>query len=80
MPTINQLVRKGRKKKIKKASAPALKYKFNTLKRRPVKTPSPFKKGVCLRILIQNPRKPNSAMRKVARVRLTNYKNTQLYW
>ncbi|OGO00099.1 MAG: 30S ribosomal protein S12 [Chloroflexi bacterium RBG_13_52_14] len=74
MPTINQLVRKGRKKLKKKAKAPALRYTFNTLKgkgeRR--KKGSPQKRGVCLQVKTVTPKKPNSALRKVARVRLTN--------
>ena len=72
MPTINQLVRKGRKAKKKKVSMPALKYTFSTKKRRSIKGDASFKRGVCLQVKTQTPRKPNSALRKVARVRLSN--------
>lgn len=72
MPTINQLVKKKRKKTSKKPSAVALRYGFNTLKNRPTKYASPFKRGVCTRVSTTTPKKPNSALRKVARVRLTN--------
>ncbi len=56
----------------KKAKTPALSFYFNSLKNRPVNSPSPFKRGVCLKVFTQTPKKPNSALRKVARVRLTN--------
>ncbi len=73
MPTINQLVRKGRKKQTKKVKAPALRYTFNTFKRRLRDTGgSPQMRGVCTQVRTQTPKKPNSALRKVARVRLTN--------
>lgn len=72
MPTINQLVRKGRKDKKKKASTPALKYSFSTMKKRAIPGNAPFKRGVCLQVKTATPRKPNSALRKVARVRLSN--------
>jgi len=74
MPTIRQLTRQGRKSKRKKARSPALLRGFNVLKNKPVDTPkgSPFKRGVCLQVKTMTPRKPNSALRKVARVRLTN--------
>ncbi len=72
MPTINQLVKKGRKKVVYKSKAPALLWGFNYKKNRPVKYPSPFKRGVCLKVFTTTPKKPNSALRKVARVRLTN--------
>ncbi|MEX1997234.1 MAG: 30S ribosomal protein S12 [Candidatus Andersenbacteria bacterium] len=72
MPTTNQLVRKGRKSKKKKSKAPALLRSFNVLKNHPVRLSSPFKRGVCLQVKTMTPKKPNSAMRKVARVRLTN--------
>ena len=73
MPTVNQLVRKGRKTKHKKAKAPALRYMFNTLKNRGRRTTgSPQKRGVCVQVRTMTPKKPNSALRKVARVRLTN--------
>lgn len=72
MATVNQLVRKGRKKQEKKAKTLALRRGFNTLKNKPAHYPSPFKRGVCLKVTTKTPRKPNSALRKVARVRLTN--------
>ena len=74
MPTINQLVRKGRKKLKKKAKAPALRYTYNTLKNKSERGSkgSPQKRGVCLQVKTVTPKKPNSALRKVARVRLTN--------
>lgn len=72
MPTIQQLIKKGRKKTKKSQKAPALAFGFNVLKNRPKLYPSPFKKGVCLKVFTATPKKPNSALRKVARVRLTN--------
>ncbi len=73
MPTVNQLVRKGRKKKVFKDKAPALRFVFNSLKDRGSRgTGSPHKRGVCVQVRTQTPKKPNSALRKVARVRLTN--------
>ena len=72
MPTINQLVKKGRKPITYKSKAVALGWGFNYKKNRPVKYPSPFKRGVCLKVFTTTPKKPNSALRKVARVRLTN--------
>lgn len=72
MPTIRQLIKKGRKKTRAKSKTPALSFNFNSLKNRPVGTASPFKRGVCLRVFTTTPKKPNSALRKVARVRLTN--------
>lgn len=74
MPTINQLVRKGRKPVKKKTKAPALRYTFNTLTNRMVRSRkgAPQKRGVCTQVRTVTPRKPNSALRKVARVRLTN--------
>ena len=73
MPTVNQLVRKGRKSKHKKDKAPALRYSFNSLKNRGKRdSGSPQKRGVCVQVRTQTPKKPNSALRKVARVRLTN--------
>jgi small subunit ribosomal protein S12 len=71
-PTIRQLIKKGRKKIKKPAKRPALALGFNVLKNRPKKFPSPFKRGVCLKVFTVTPKKPNSALRKVARVRLTN--------
>lgn len=73
MPTINQLVRKSRKKQRKKSKAPALRYTFNALKRKVKWGPgAPQKRGVCTQVRTATPKKPNSALRKVARVRLTN--------
>jgi len=72
MPTIRQLIKKGREKTAYKAKAPALRRYFNYLKNRPVDSSSPFKRGVCLKVFTTTPKKPNSALRKVARVRLTN--------
>jgi len=72
MPTIQQLIKRPRKKIAKKAKVPALWQSFNLLKNRPKHTPSPFKRGVCVKVKTVTPKKPNSALRKVARVRLTN--------
>ena len=72
MPTINQLVREGRKRSVKKSTAPALLRGMNSLKRVPTNTRSPQKRGVCTSVKTVTPKKPNSALRKVARVRLTN--------
>ena len=74
MPTINQLVRKGRAFKKARTKAPALQYTFNSMKQRRLMQPkgAPQKRGVCTQVRTQTPKKPNSALRKVARVRLTN--------
>ncbi len=72
MPTIHQLVKKGRSRAKKRSKTPALTFGFNTLKNRPVNYPSSFKRGICLKVFTTTPKKPNSALRKVARVRLTN--------
>lgn len=73
MPTINQLVRGGRKQHRKKSKAPALRYTFNALQRKTRWGPgSPQKRGVCVQVRTMTPKKPNSALRKIARVRLTN--------
>ncbi len=74
MPTINQLIRKGRKPKLCKAKSPALLYTFNSFKQRRTRRPkgSPQKRGVCTQVRTMTPKKPNSALRKIARVRLTN--------
>ena len=89
MPTINQLVRKGRTARTFKSKSPALNRGYNSLKSRPIELASPQKRGVCTRVGTMTPKKPNSALRKYARVRLSNglifqvsaitYKNTQLY-
>ena len=72
MPTINQLVREGRTSAVKKSTAPALNKGMNSLKRVATDTHSPQKRGVCTSVKTVTPKKPNSALRKVARVRLTN--------
>lgn len=72
MARISQLVRKGRIKQIRKSKSPALQRGFNVLQNRPIFYPSPFKRGVCTKVTTTTPRKPNSAIRKIARVRLTN--------
>ena len=74
MPTINQLVRQGRRSKIVKAKSPALKMVSDTLHRRKtvLDIGAPFKRGVCLKVTTTTPKKPNSALRKIARVRLSN--------
>ena len=70
--TFNQLVRKGRKTEEKKSTAPALQKTFNSIKKAYVNANSPQKRGVCIVVKTTTPKKPNSALRKVARVRLTN--------
>ncbi len=74
MPTVNQLIRKGRKSKLKKAKYAAIQTTLDTLHRKRTRLPkgSPFKRGVCLKVFTRTPKKPNSALRKVARVRLSN--------
>lgn len=74
MPTINQLVRKGRQAKKKKSKAPALLYTFNSYSQQRTRRPkgAPQKRGVCTQVKTMTPKKPNSALRKVARVRLSN--------
>ncbi|MBU6414740.1 30S ribosomal protein S12 [Patescibacteria group bacterium] len=72
MPTIHQLLKRSRKSGKKKTKAPALGRSFNLKKNRPKFHPSPFKRGVCVKVTTMTPKKPNSALRKVARVRLTN--------
>ena len=81
MPTVNQLVRKGRRTAKKKSTAPALQTVSNTLKRRKreLKKGSPFKRGVCIKVYTMTPKKPNSALRKVARVRLSNGDEVNAY-
>lgn len=79
MPTINQLVRKGRKSIRKKHKTPALLTGFNAMKRRVIYNPSPFKRGVCVQVKTMTPKKPNSALRKIARVRLTNHAEVTAY-
>ena len=72
MPTFNQLVRKGRQTAVKKSTAPALQKSFNSLRRKTMDSPSPQKRGVCTAVKTATPKKPNSALRKIARVRLSN--------
>ncbi len=73
MPTVNQLVRKGRKKVSRRTKTPALRFIYNALKNRMVREKgSPQKRGVCIQVKTTTPKKPNSALRKIARVRLTN--------
>lgn len=72
MPTINQLVKKGRKKIKTKPTSPALKFYFNVLKGKKVFAPAPFKRGVCLKVGVMTPKRPNSALRKIAKVKLSN--------
>lgn len=79
MPTINQLIRHGRKAKPKKIRATALRRAFNTLKNRYTNYPSGQKRGVCTIVKTLTPRKPNSALRKVARVRLSNKQEVTAY-
>ena len=79
MPTFNQLVRKGRETSVKKSTAPALLYGFNSLKKRPTDANSPQKRGVCTTVKTMTPKKPNSALRKMARVRLTNGMEVSAY-
>ena len=79
MPTINQLIKKPRKDKVTKSKVPALNKGFNTLKNKPTFYPAPFKRGVCVKVTTKTPRKPNSAIRKYARVRLTNGEEVSAY-
>ena len=79
MPTVNQLAKKGRKAKIRKSKTVALRKGFNTLKNKPTSYNSPFKRGVCVKVGTTTPRKPNSALRKIARVRLTNHNEVTAY-
>ncbi|MES2470980.1 MAG: 30S ribosomal protein S12 [Patescibacteria group bacterium] len=72
MPTINQLVRRSRTRFTRKSKSVALTRSFNTIKNRPRILPSPFKRGVCVKVTTKTPKKPNSAIRKIARVRLSN--------
>lgn len=79
MPTINQLVKSGRKRSTYKSKSPALGYNYNTLKKQYVHSNSPQKRGVCTSVKTVTPKKPNSALRKVARVRLTNQMEVTAY-
>ena len=80
MPTINQLIRKGRNKVTKKTKSPALRFTYNALKNKMVEGKgSPQKRGVCTQVKTTTPKKPNSALRKIARVRLTNQMEVTAY-
>jgi small subunit ribosomal protein S12 len=80
VPTINQLIRKGRKKLTKKTKAPALRFTYNALKNKMIEGKgSPQKRGVCTQVRTMTPKKPNSALRKIARVRLTNQMEVTAY-
>ena len=80
MPTISQLVRKGRQRIRKKTAAPALRFNYNALDQRTTRgRGSPFKRGVCLQVRTMTPKKPNSALRKIARVRLSNQMEVTAY-
>ena len=72
MPTVNQIIRKGRGKKVKKSKSPVLQVGLNSIERKQTKATSPQKRGVCTRVGTMTPKKPNSALRKYARVRLSN--------
>ena len=79
MPTINQLVKKNRGKKTRKSKSPVLNVGFNTIERKQTNDMSPQKRGVCTRVGTKTPKKPNSALRKYARVRLSNGKEIDAY-
>lgn len=80
MPTVNQLVRKGRKKASSKSKTPALRYIYNALKKKMILGKgSPQKRGICVQVRTVTPKKPNSALRKIARVRLTNHMEVTAY-
>jgi small subunit ribosomal protein S12 len=80
LPTINQLVRKGRKTAVKKVKTPALRCTYNALKNRTTEgSGSPQKRGVCIQVKTTTPKKPNSALRKIARVRLSNHMEVTAY-
>ncbi len=81
MPTVNQLIRKGRKTKPSKSKSPAMQYTLDSLHRKttPLKKGSAFKRGVCVKVTTMTPKKPNSAIRKIARVRLSNGTEVNAY-
>lgn len=79
MPTINQLIKKPRRSVKSKTKSPALSFTFNNLKNKAVAVSSPLKRGVCTKVFTMTPKKPNSALRKVARVRLTNRMEVNAY-
>lgn len=79
MATVNQLVKKGRKKVVRKPKTLALRRGFNSIANKPTRYASPFKRGVCTKVTTTTPKKPNSALRKIARVRLTNHYEVTAY-
>ena len=79
MPTFNQLVRQGRGEKVYKSKSPVLQKGFNSLKNSAIDQSAPQKRGVCTKVSTTSPKKPNSAMRKIARVRLTNGLEATVY-
>ena len=79
MPTIHQLIKQGRKKVKKRKKASVFKFGFNVLKNRRSRHPSPFKRGVCIKVFTMTPKKPHSALRKVVRVRLSNGQEVTAY-
>lgn len=79
MPTFRQLLKNPRKISEAKTKSPALTFGFNTNKNRPVNYSSPFKRGICIKVTTTTPKKPNSALRKIARVRLTNGQEVTAY-
>ena len=79
MPTINQLVKNGRTSKVSRSKSPALNRGYNTLKKKSTASNSPQKKGVCTKVATMTPKKPNSALRKYARVRLSNSMEVTAY-
>ncbi len=79
MPTVSQLIKKGRKTAVKKSKAPAMERYFNNIHNKPVESPAPFKRVVCLKVFTTTPKKPNSALRKVARVKLSNGNEVTAY-
>ncbi len=79
MPTFNQLISRARTTVKRKTKSPALARGFNVIQNRPVFYPSPFKRGVCVKVTTMTPKKPNSALRKIARVRLTNGMEVTVY-
>lgn len=79
MPTINQLVKHPRRNPKRKSKTPALQFQFNNLKNKTVFMPCPLKRGVCTKVTTMTPKKPNSALRKIARVKLTNGLEVNVY-
>lgn len=79
VPTVSQLIKKARKKNKKKSKVPALNRGFNTIRRKSYTKESPFKRGICVKVTTVTPKKPNSALRKIARVRLTNGQEVTAY-